>query len=147
MRATILITLLVAAVSANLHVIDFKTTIEEQVVNAKTGDLITISLRENPTTGYSWKFQDPFQKSSGVYSVQMDDFSTQNDDGAVGSTGTRTIVVRAEKAGSDDFEVIYVRSWEYKDFVEQTQATNGQAVPMKEIPNGGYRKVTIKVSE
>ena len=35
-----------------------------------------------------------------------------------GAKGTRTIVIKADKAGSDTFELVYVRSWEYKDFIE-----------------------------
>ena len=122
MRATsglILATLLVAAVTANLHSVDFIVNTDDKVIDAKSGDLIRINLAENPTTGYKWKFENPFEKNNGVYSVQMDDFSQEvAQEGMAGAKGTRTIVIKAEKAGSDNFELVYVRSWEYKDFIE-----------------------------
>ena len=80
MRATsglILATLLVAAVSANLHSVDFRVSTDDKVIDAKSGDLIRINLSENLTTGYKWKFENPFEKNNGVYSVQMDDFSQE----------------------------------------------------------------------
>ena len=64
-----------------------------------------------------------------------------------GAKGTRTIVIKAEKAGSDNFELVYVRSWEYKDFIETQQAKNGAPIAMKDVPNQGYRKITVNVSE
>ena len=77
----------------------------------------------------------------------MDDFAEEaNVEGMAGTTGVRTIVIKAEKTGSEDFEIIYVRSWEYKDFVETQRASNS-AVAMKDIPNEGYRKITFNVSE
>ena len=122
MRATsglILATLLVAAVTSNLHSVDFRVSTDDKVIDAKSGDLIRINLSENPTTGYKWKFEDPFEKNNGVYSVQMDDFSQEaSQEGMVGAKGARTIVIKADKAGSDTFELVYVRSWEYKDFIE-----------------------------
>ena len=80
MRATsglILATLLVAAVTANLHSVDFRVNTVDKIIDAKSGDLIRINLSENPTTGYKWKFENPFEKNNGVYSVQMDDFSRE----------------------------------------------------------------------
>ena len=122
MRATsglILATLLVAAVTANLHSVDFRVSTDDKVIDAKSGDLIRINLSENPTTGYKWKLENPFEKNNGVYSVQMDDFSQEAaQEGMAGAKGTRTIVIKADKAGSDTFELVYVRSWEYKDFIE-----------------------------
>ena len=122
MRATsglILATLLAAAVTANLHSVDFRVNTDDKVIDAKSGDLIRINLAENPSTGYKWKFENPFEKNTGIYSVQMDDFSQESSqEGMAGAKGTRTIVIKAEKAGSDNFELVYVRSWEYNDFIE-----------------------------
>ena len=140
--------LLVAAASANLHVVDFRSSSEERTFEVKSGDLIQMTLSENPTTGYAWKYEDPFTENSGVYSVQMDDFTQEeNKDGMAGAKGYRTIVIKAEKAGTDNFELVYVRSWEYKDFVETKRAANGSPVAMKDVPNSGYRKISLQVSE
>ena len=110
MRATsglILATLLAAAVTANLHSVDFRVNTDDKVIDAKIGDLIRINLAENPSTGYKWKFENPFEKNTGIYSVQMDDFSQESSqEGMAGAKGTRTIVIKAEKAGSDNFELV-----------------------------------------
>ena len=146
----ILAALMVAAASANLHMVDFGSGSEERTLAVKSGDLVRITLEENPTTGYAWKYEDPFTKNTGVYSVQMDDFTQEEGQGGMGMAGvkgSRTIVIKAEKAGSEDFELVYVRSWEYKDFVETKSAANGAPVAMKEVPNEGYRKISITVSE
>ena len=144
----ILAALLVAAASANLHMVDFRSGSDEKTLAVKSGDLIRMTLSENPTTGYAWKYEDPFTKNTGVYSVQMDDFiQEEGQEGMAGAKGARTIVIKAEKAGSEDFELVYVRSWEYKDFVETKRAANGATVAMKDVPNAGYRKISIQVSE
>ena len=65
--------------------------------------------------------------------------------GMTGVTGSRTIVLRAEKEGRDEFELVLVRSWEYKDFIE---SKSGEVAPkMKDVPNAGYRKLAITVKE
>ncbi len=74
----------------------------------------------------------------------MDDYTQEKQgDTSAGASGYRAIVLRAEKAGSTDFEAIYVRSWEYKDFIERAQSA--EPLKMKEIPNAGYRKLSITV--
>ncbi len=144
----ILAALMVAAASANLHMVDFNSGSNEKALTIKSGDLVRITLSENPTTGYAWKYEDPFTKNTGVYSVQMDDFTQEEGhEGMTGAKGSRTIVIKAEKAGSEDFELVYVRSWEYKDFVETKRAGNGAPVAMKDVPNAGYRKISLQVSE
>ena len=151
MRTTsylMLAAVLAAVATANLHSIDFRANPEDKTLAVKSGDLIRITLAENPTTGFSWKYENPFEKTTGVYTVQMDDFAQEAEaDGMVGGKGIRTIVIKAEKAGTENFEVIYVRSWEYKDFVETKRSSNSAPVAMKDIPNSGYRKIAITVSE
>ena len=94
-----------------------------------TGDLLKITLNENPTTGYVWRYENPFEMTSGVFSVEMDDYirepttlDGEDDEGPVkaGGKGLRTILLKAEKGGFEDFELILVRSWEFQNFVEKT---------------------------
>ena len=110
-----------------------------------------MTLKEVPSTGYVWRFQNPFENKLGIYSVQMDDFTEQaqsgNGENPVGTPGKRTIVLRADQLGQEEFELILVRSWEFKDFVEVSNS-NGQIVKMKDVPNAvQYRKVVITVKE
>ena len=128
--ACLLFAAVIAAVTnANtLHSVDFRVTPEQKTLQLKSGDLVRIALAENPTTGYNWKYANPFEDALGIYSVQMDDFEKSTEEGAVGKGGVRTIVLKAEKSGSENFEIVYVRSWEYKDFVETQKAANGTAL-------------------
>ena len=63
----------------------------------------------------------------------MDDFLSKNaevdpSEANVGAGGTRTILLKGEKAGSEDFELILVRSWEFQDFVNRVDPENGAPV-------------------
>jgi predicted secreted protein len=120
-------------------------------IQIKKDDLLRVTLKEIPSTGYVWRFQNPFENKLGIYSVQMDDFTEQaqgaNGENPVGAAGKRTIVLRGDQIGQEEFELILVRSWEFKDFVEVANS-NGQILKMKDIPNAvQYRRVIITVKE
>ena len=145
----IALALCLAFASANLYQADFTLT-QDDVFNfqVKKGDLLRVTLKEIPSTGYVWRFQNPKENNLGIYSVQMDDYSSPksaDEENPVGTAGKRTIVLRAENEGQEEFELILVRSWEYKDFVETT-TSNGQTISMKDVPNvAQYKKVVISV--
>ena len=131
--------LCLAFASANIYQVDFTAITDETVnIQIKKDDLLRVTLKEIPSTGYVWRFQNPFENKLGIYSVQMDDFTEQaqgaNGENPVGAAGKRTIVLRAEQIGQEEFELVLVRSWEFKDFVEVANS-NGQIVKMKDIPN------------
>ena len=151
-RPLLALALCLAFASANIYQIDFTAITDESVnIQIKQGDLLRVTLKEVPSTGYVWRFQNPFENKLGIYSVQMDDFTEQaqsgNGENPVGTPGKRTIVLRADQLGQEEFELILVRSWEFKDFVEVSNS-NGQIVKMKDVPNAvQYRKVVITVKE
>ena len=131
--------LCLAFASANIYQVDFTAITDETVnIQIKKDDLLRVTLKEIPSTGYVWRFQNPFENKLGIYSVQMDDFTEQaqgaNGENPVGAAGKRTIVLRADQIGQEEFELVLVRSWEFKDFVEVANS-NGQIVKMKDIPN------------
>ena len=107
--------LCMAFASANLYQADFTLTQDEALTfQVKKGDLLRVSLKEIPSTGYVWRFQDPSQDKLGIFSIQMDDFSQPkpaDEVNPVGAAGKRTIVLRAENEGQEEFELILVRSW------------------------------------
>ena len=151
-RPLLALALCLAFASANIYQIDFTAITDESVnIQIKQGDLLRVTLKEVPSTGYVWRFQNPFENKLVIYSVQMDDFTEQaqsvNGENPVGTPGKRTIVLRADQLGQEEFELILVRSWEFKDFVEVSNS-NGQIVKMKDVPNSvQYRKVVITVKE
>ena len=145
--------------SASIFDVDFEQTDSDVNLEVKKGDLMRVNLKENPSTGYVWRFQAPQQNKLGIYSVQMDDFTEPKSDSGVdgesdgdmpeglsmtGVAGRRTVVLRADKEGRDEFELVLVRSWEYKDFIESKA---GEAIKMKDVPNAGYRKLVFTVKE
>ena len=80
--------------------------------------------------------------TSGVFSLEMDEFTEYpNPEAKHGNGGIRTLVLKAEKAGEQDFEVVLVRSWEVPDFIEERN------VSMKGLANAGYAKITVVVRE
>ena len=151
-RPLLALALCLAFASANIYQVDFTAITDETVnIQIKKDDLLRVTLKEIPSTGYVWRFQNPFENKLGIYSVQMDDFTEQpqgaNGENPVGAAGKRTIVLRADQIGQEEFELVLVRSWEFKDFVEVANS-NGQIVKMKDIPNAvQYRRVVITVKE
>ena len=121
------LTLCLAFASANIYQVDFTAITDESVnIQLKQGDLLRVTLKEIPSTGYVWRFQNPYDNKLGIYSVQLDDFTeavvAENEETPMGAPGKRTIVLRADQLGQEDFEVILVRSWEFKDFIETTNS-------------------------
>ena len=151
-RPLLALALCLAFASANIYQVDFTAITDETVnIQIKKDDLLRVTLREIPSTGYVWRFQNPFENKLGIYSVQLDDFTEQvqgaNGENPVGAAGKRTIVLRGDQIGQEEFELILVRSWEFKDFVEVANS-NGQILKMKDIPNAvQYRRVIITVKE
>ena len=138
-RPLLALALCLAFASANIYQVDFTAITDETVnIQIKKDDLLRVTLREIPSTGYVWRFQNPFENKLGIYTVQLDDFTEQaqgaNGENPVGAAGKRTIVLRGDQIGQEEFELILVRSWEFKDFVEVANS-NGQIVKMKDIPN------------
>ena len=74
---------------------------------AALGQSVTVRLKENPTTGYLWKFQaDP---GSAIEVLDSDYLSSGN---LPGAGGTREFHLRTKKAGSVQLHLTLLRSWE-----------------------------------
>ena len=71
------------------------------------GDRVTVSLPENPTTGYRWQL-----RSSGEPVLEVQDDSFQTAAGPPGAGGVRRWRFRAGQEGTADLEIDYQRSWE-----------------------------------
>ncbi len=72
-----------------------------------TGEIVTIALTENASTGYSW---------TATYDISalslLSTSSSYPDTGLVGSSGTVTFRFKALGAGQEDIIFNYARSWE-----------------------------------
>ena len=144
---------LLACVSADLRVIDFTAqtsqAYELATVTLATGDLLRVNLYENPTTGYVWRYANPYEDMTSVYSVEMDTYTPNSQDdelGLAGSGGVKSILLNSERSGTKNFELILVRTWEVEDFLE-THTADGEPITISQIPNAGYKSVTVNVNQ
>lgn len=75
--------------------------------HAKTGDLVALSLPENPTTGYRWTILD---LDDAFLDVENDDYAMAGT--AMGSGGTRTLLLRVKRAGTVQVSMAESRVWD-----------------------------------
>lgn len=76
-------------------------------VDLKAGELVTIRLEENPTTGYSWNMS--FTK--GLELIKDEFFSSAGTE-LVGAGGVHEWTVKANSTGQYNVSGIYKRPWE-----------------------------------
>jgi inhibitor of cysteine peptidase len=83
-----------------------------QIDNGKSislamGEMLTLSLTENPTTGYRWQLDSP---KGGVLRIADDKFQPVG--GQVGGSGIRTLSLVAAEKGSYRLSLSLKRAWE-----------------------------------
>lgn len=79
-------------------------------IEVAMGDSVTVSLQENPSTGYSWR-----EEHSAGLELLSDRFlepSPSPSPGMVGVPGTREFVFKAATAGMQTVSAVYARPWE-----------------------------------
>ena len=80
-------------------------------ITVKSGEVITLTLESNPTTGYSWQVMD----IDNVILVQDGDSEftqASNLEGLVGAGGMETFRFEAIGVGEATLELGYMRPWE-----------------------------------
>lgn len=96
-------------------------TAEEPVMNATytadvnvtnmtvpLGEIVTITLTENPTTGYTWNATN----STGLEIISDNYTADDVPAGMVGSGGIHAWMAKAVETGNQTFSAILMRSWE-----------------------------------
>ena len=75
------------------------------------GEVIVVTLPENPSTGYQWQLAKPITllKTEETY------LAGEAKAGMVGVAGKKIFKFTAEKLGQDEIHLVYVRPWEVKD--------------------------------
>ena len=77
-------------------------------VTLSKGEIITVSLAENPTTGYQWNLTT----TSGL-NITGDQYTPSDPTGRlVGSGGTHSWDITAIASGDQQISAVYRRSWE-----------------------------------
>ncbi|MDD3857060.1 MAG: protease inhibitor I42 family protein [Methanoculleus sp.] len=84
----------------------FNETNNNETVTVPAGSNITISLTENPTTGYEWNVTS----STGLQLVKETHDAPQTE--LVGAPGVHVWEYTAAESGAAEFSAIYKRSWE-----------------------------------
>lgn len=84
----------------------FNETNNNETVTLPAGSAVTISLAENPTTGYAWNVT-----SSRGLSYVNDTYNAPETE-LVGAGGVHVWEYIASEAGSAEFSAVYKRPWE-----------------------------------
>lgn len=79
-----------------------------QTFEAHVGDLISIRLAENPTTGYRWEISGV---GNQLVEFQGSDYVVAPGT-SIGAGGTRTLYLRAKSSGTGQIQLRKRRSWE-----------------------------------
>jgi predicted secreted protein len=79
-----------------------------QSIEVQSGDIITIRLDENPTTGYTWKLEP---ENLELIELTQSDF-VQNSGTGVGGGGQHIFTFKAMKAGVVSLNLKNWREWE-----------------------------------
>jgi inhibitor of cysteine peptidase len=77
-------------------------------ITLQKGQILTITLPGNPSTGYSWMMVDP--EASILRQVGEPEFKADSE--LVGAPGTLTLRFEAVEAGQTDLTLGYQRPWE-----------------------------------
>ena len=82
-----------------------------RTIDMKVGNVVTVRLKENPTTGYRWTVET----ASGL--EQIDDHFEVEAGGAIGAGGIRVFQFRSTRVGSYELLMKNWREWENESSV------------------------------
>jgi inhibitor of cysteine peptidase len=91
-----------------------------KAVRAAVGNLVTITLQSNPSTGYNWELRDFDYGVADFYKSE----TLPADGGNVlfGAPSKTVVTLQAVKPGTQDIKLVYRRLWEPPDQVAETFA-------------------------
>ncbi len=84
------------------------TRVEAATINASVDDEVVIELKENPTTGYSWKIEEP---ESDIIATFENEYRAPAKN-LIGAPGVRQLRIRAKGTGTITIIGEYRRPWE-----------------------------------
>jgi predicted secreted protein len=77
-------------------------------ITLQKGQILTIELEGNPTTGYSWEAVE----SEGAILQQVGEPEFEPESDLLGASGTQTLRFEAVETGQMELKLVYRRSWE-----------------------------------
>lgn len=83
-----------------------------KTINGRVGQILVLTLEENPTTGYNWEMMDT---NSNILSLKVSKY--EQDDalrsrGLFGAGGKHIYVFKLSYVGTTQLQLIYKRPWE-----------------------------------
>lgn len=75
----------------------------------QTGQMLTLTLPSNPTTGYRWLMQDP--AASVLHSLGPEVYSNPENSGLVGGAGQSVWRFQVQAAGVGHLILVYQQPW------------------------------------
>ena len=75
------------------------------------GEVIMVTLPENPSTGYQWQLAKPIT----LFKTEETYLAGEAKAGMVGVPGKKIFKFTAEKLGQDEIHLVHIRPWEAKD--------------------------------
>ena len=81
-----------------------------RTLTLKVGERFTISLPSNPTTGYAWSFDAPYDEK--VLILSSDTFANPEAEGVTGAPGRRILTFSVVGPGRSGIRLGYKRPWE-----------------------------------
>lgn len=96
-----------ACVSAPVMAATYAFSMEDngKSMSVKSGDVITLSLQENPSTGFRWTLE-----KSGGLQIMRDSY-TPSSTGLIGAAGVRTWMFMVTGSGRQTITATYKQSW------------------------------------
>ena len=76
-------------------------------VTLRAGQTFTVSLKGNPTTGYTWEVVECDEQ---VLKLAGEDYTSSSD--RIGAGGTQTFTFTSSKPGTTTLKLVYRRPWE-----------------------------------
>lgn len=86
-------------------------------ISLKTGDIFTVTLDSNVTTGYSWQVTE-LDQAVLVQEGEPEYKQAPGSEGSVGAGGTETFRFKAVGSGTTSLGLGYMRPWESEPPVE-----------------------------
>lgn len=114
-----------------------KADLENDGLSLEVGEVATIILKQNLSTGYSWMLNDDLL-DDGVVTVTEDNKSGANPRGFVGVPGTKVITLSGLSAGTATLQAVMVRPWEFDSWDSDIDSADNMTI---EITVGGADEV------
>lgn len=100
---------LFTACSSTKSIVDVDQIEDQKTIEAKVGEMITISMKENITTGYKWDYTI---SNDNLKFIKEDFVSSATHKTMVGAGGKKSYIFQVLKPGTTSIKFSHGRGWE-----------------------------------